>query len=205
MTPVFSWLYPFAGRSAGVTPTRRAGLRPFICAWRVTGRLGYSLEAAKKPLLSLRGSNNETGVSWRKIKGEYVAGGISQRALAEKYGVPFGTLQKRSRKEKWTEKRRKAEEKAVEKVSQKTAEIVADNATLCEQIKTKLLKKLSDMVDSFPTGGAQEIKYKTKTCETVYRMKDLAAVYAALEDKTAHGQSADIEDLAPLAELLRDE
>ena len=37
---------------------------------------------------------NETGVNWRKIKAEYIAGGISQRALSEKYGVPFGTLQK---------------------------------------------------------------------------------------------------------------
>jgi hypothetical protein len=36
-------------------------------------------------------------------------------------------------------------------------------------------------------------------------MRDIAAVYAALEDKTAKGQAADIEDLSPLAELLRDE
>ena len=40
--------------------------------------------------------------------------------------------------------------------------------------------------------------------EIIYRMKDIAAVYAALEGKTAKGQSADIEDLAPLAELLKD-
>jgi hypothetical protein len=38
----------------------------------------------------------------------------------------------------------------------------------------------------------------------IYRMKDLAAVYSALEEKT-YKASVDIEDLSPLAELLRDE
>ena len=148
--------------------------------------------------------SHETGVSWRKIKAEYIAGGISQRALAEKYGVPFGTLQRRTRKEKWTAKRKAAEEKAVEKVSQKTAEAVADNAVMLQNIKTKLLKKLSDMVDAYPDANAAEIKHRTKTTEIVYRMRDIAAVYAALEDKTFKA-NIDIEDLSPLTELLRDE
>jgi len=143
-------------------------------------------------------------VNWRKIKAEYIAGGISQRALAEKYGVPFGTLQRRTRKEQWTKKRRDAEEKAIEKVSQKTAEKVADNATLLQDIKTKLLQKLSDMVDAYPDANAAEIKHKTKSTEIIYRMRDIAAVYAALEDKSAR-VSIDLEDLSPLGELLRDE
>ena len=138
------------------------------------------------------------------IKAEYIAGGISQRALAEKHGVPFGTLSKRARKEKWNAKRKKADEKAVEKVAQKTAEIVADNATLCEQIKTKLLQKLDRMVDQFPE-GIQELHQKDHGVEVIYRMKDIAAVYASLSDKVPKGQSADIEDLSPLAELLKEE
>ena len=143
-------------------------------------------------------------MSWRKIKAEYIAGGISQRALSEKYGIPFGTLQRRTRKEQWTKKRREAEEKAMEKVSQKKAEEVADNALLLEKIKTKLLKKLDSMVDRFPDSGAQEIKRKGNGEETIYRMRDIAAVYAALEDKTVRA-NVDIEDLSPLVELLRDD
>ena len=143
-------------------------------------------------------------MSWRKIKAEYIAGGISQQALSKKYGVPFGTLQKRARVEKWTAKRRKAEEKAVEKVSEKTAEIVADNAALCEQIKTKLLKKLSVMVDAYPSTAATEVKTKTETAELIYRMRDIASLYEALTDKTQTKGQVDIEDLAPLVELLRD-
>ena len=144
-------------------------------------------------------------MSWRKIKAEYLAGGISQRALAEKYGISWGTFQKRTRKEKWTAARKKAEEKEVEKVCQKTAEAVADNAVLLEQIKTGILQKLAQMVEAYPDARAAEVKHRTKNTEIIYRMKDIAAVYAALEGKTAKGQSADIEDLAPIGELLRDE
>lgn len=143
-------------------------------------------------------------VSWRKIKAEYIAGGISQRKIAEKYGVPFGTLQKRARVEKWNIKRQRAEDRMVEKVTQKTAEKVADNATMLQDIKAKLLRKLSDMVDAYPDANAAEIKHRTKSTEIVYRMRDIAAVYAALEDKTLKA-SIDIEDLSPLGELLRDE
>ena len=143
-------------------------------------------------------------MNWRKIKAEYIAGGISQRALAEKYGVPFGTLQRRTRKEQWTVKRKAAEEKAIEKVSQKKAEEVADNAVTLERIKQKLLGKLEGMIDAYPDRNVAEMRKKENGALLIYRMKDIAAVYAALEDKTIKA-SVDIEDLSPLTELLRDD
>ena len=143
-------------------------------------------------------------MNWRRIKAEYIAGGISQRKLAEKYGVNRNLLMRIAQREKWKAKRDKAEAKALERVEQKTAEIVADNATLCEQIKTKLLQKLDRMVDQFPE-GIQELHKRDKGIEIIYRMKDIAAVYQSLSDKLPKGQSADIEDLSPLTELLRDE
>ena len=112
-------------------------------------------------------------------------------------------MRTRANKEKWNTKRLEAEKKAMQKTEQKTAESVADNAVLLEQIKSGLLKRLKGMVDAYPETQAAEIKYKTKSTEIIYRMKDIAAVYAALEDKTAKGQSADIEDLTPLSELLK--
>lgn len=147
-------------------------------------------------------------MNWRKIKAEYIAGGISQRALAEKYGVPFGTLQRRTRKEQWTAKRKAAEDKAIEKVSQKTAETVADNAVLLQNIKTKLLKRLDRMIEEYPEESLAEFKERKGNgrnyTEKIYRMRDIAAVYAALEEKTIKA-NVDIEDLSPLTELLRDE
>ena len=144
-------------------------------------------------------------MNWRKIKAEYIAGGVSQRELAEKYGIAWGTFSKRTRKEKWTAARKRAEEKAVENVSQKTAEIVADNAVLIERIKTGLLQRLVSMVEEYPDKNAAEIKKKEGGALLIYRMKDIAAVLSVLEDKSEKGQAADIEDLSPLTELLRDE
>ena len=143
-------------------------------------------------------------MSWRKIKAEYIAGGISQRALAEKYGIAWGTFSKRTRKEKWTAARKRAEQKEVERVSQKTAEEVADNAVTLQRIKAKLLSKVESMIDNFPNTNAGEMRERIGNTDYIYRLKDLAAVYASLEEKTFKA-SVDIEDLSPLTELLRDD
>ena len=126
------------------------------------------------------------------------------RKLAEKYNVPFGTLQRRALKEHWGDKRRNADDKAIEETTQKTAEAVAENAVLLERAKTGLLKLAVDMIEAYP-GKAAEIKKKQGGAFLTYRMKDIAAVLSVLEDKAQKGQTADIEDLAPLAELLRDD
>lgn len=144
-------------------------------------------------------------MSWRKLKAEYIAGGISQRKLAEKYGIPFGTLQKQARLKKWNDARKRAEAKAVEKATQKAAEAVADNAVLIERVKQGLLKRLVEMVEAYPDNNAAEIKKKKDGAYLTYRMKDIAAILTVLEDKQAKGQAADIEDLSPLGELLRSE
>ena len=142
-------------------------------------------------------------MNWRKIKAEYIAGGISQRALAEKYGVPWGTLRVRANKEKWNSKRKGAEKKAMQKVEQKTAEIVSDNAVLLERAKTGLLRLAVAMIEEYPDVKAAEIKKKQGGALLTYRMKDIAAVLTVLEDKTQKGQTMDTEDLSPLAELLK--
>ena len=143
-------------------------------------------------------------MNWRKIKAEYIAGGISQRALAEKYGISQATVERRAKKEQWTAKRKAAEGKAIEKVSEKKAEVVADNAVVLERIKGKLLNRLEQMVDAYPDSKAAEIRLNGDGITTTYRMRDLAAVYAALEDKTIKA-NVDIEDLSPLAALLKDD
>lgn len=147
---------------------------------------------------------HETGVNWRKIKAEYIAGGISQRKLAEKHGVPVGTLRKRAFAEKWNSKRKVTEAKAEQKVSQKTAEAIADNAVLLERAKTGLLRRVVDMIENYPATSAAEVKTKQNGALLKYSMKDIAAVLSVLEDKTVKA-SVDIEDLSPLTELLRDE
>ena len=143
-------------------------------------------------------------VSWRKIKAEYIAGGISQRKLAEKYGVNRNLLMRRAQKERWNDKRKSAEAKAMEKVEQKTAEAIADNAVLLERAKTGLLRRVVDMIDNYPKTAAAEVKTKQNGAILKYSLKDIAAVLAVVEEKTDKGKGTDIEDLSPLAELLRE-
>ena len=150
-------------------------------------------------------NKHETGVNWRKIKAEYISGKESQRALAEKYGVSRSTLIRRANKEHWTQKRRETETEAERKVQQKTAEIVSDNAVLIEQAKTALLRRVVGMIEKYPDTGAQEVKTKRNGSILKYSLKDIAAVLAVIEAKSEKGKATDIEDLAPLAELLRDE
>ena len=109
-----------------------------------------------------------------------------------------------AQREKWKDKRDNAEAKALEKVEQKTAEETADNAVTLQRIKGKLLARLERMVDGFPDTPAGEMRERVGTTDYIYRMKDIAATYAALEDKTIKA-SVDIEDLTPLTELLRDD
>ena len=112
---------------------------------------------------------------------------------------------RRANKEKWTEKRAAAEAKAIEKVEQKAADTIADNAILIEQAKTALLRRVVGMIDKYPDTGAQEVKTKRNGAILKYSLKDIAAVLAVIEDKTEKGKATDIEDLSPLAELLRNE
>ena len=109
-----------------------------------------------------------------------------------------------AQRDKWTDLRAQADAKALEKVAQKNAEEVADNAVTLQRIKAKLLSKVESMIDNFPNTNAGEMRERVGNTDYIYRLKDLAAVYASLEDKSIKA-SVDIEDLSPLAELLRDE
>lgn len=146
----------------------------------------------------------KTNPDWNRIKAEYVAGGISQRDLADKYGIPFGTMQKRACKGKWTEERTRAGEKVVEKVIQKTAKKTVDNATLAADIKHKGLLLLDRLFDEFETVTATEHRdYKGRNLTDIKRLRDLTAAYKDLTDDMQTAAGIDVEDLSPLVELLR--
>lgn len=81
-------------------------------------------------------------MSWKRIKAEYVAGGISLQKLAEKYDVSFSTIQKKSMEEKWgnlrKKNRRKVEEKIIESVSSKEAKKAVDLFDIADLLADKV-------------------------------------------------------------------
>ena len=185
----------------GTTPSRCGVASHYVRGYGSRGVWSYSHDG-----VNVRGVQNEqAGVNWRKIKAEYISGRESQRALAEKYGVSRSTLIRRANKEHWTQKRKAADTESEKKVQEKTAEIISDNAVLLERAKTGLLRRVVEMIENYPATSAAEVKTKQNGAILKYSIKDIAAVLSVLEDKSAKGQNADIEDLSPLTELLRDE
>ena len=64
-------------------------------------------------------------MDWDAIKQEYISTNISQRELAEKYGVSVSSLGKKCASEGWSglrkKFRKKVEKKTMEKISRKKA------------------------------------------------------------------------------------
>jgi hypothetical protein len=97
-------------------------------------------------------------VDWKRIKAEYIAGGVSLRRLSEKYGVSFSTIQKKSMEEKWTvlrkKGRRKTEEKLVEAVSEKNAKIDDRYFRLVD----KLMQRAEETIENTPVWSINGLK-----------------------------------------------
>ena len=132
-------------------------------------------------------------MDWRKIKADYIAGGTSLRKLAEKYGVSFSTIQKKSMEEKWGElrkrNRRKVEEKIIDSVSSKEAE----KAVNIIDVADKLLGKISELMDAIPL-DTQSMKHLTSA------LKDLKEIKGFKSDADMREQEARIRNLQRQAE-----
>lgn len=66
--------------------------------------------------------------NWIAIRAEYEAGGISQRALAEKCNVPYPTLRDRAKRESWAEAKEETRSKIIAETSQKIVDTLSTEA-----------------------------------------------------------------------------
>lgn len=134
---------------------------------------------------------NIATVDYSKLKKEYLRSDISQRDLAQKYDVSYGTLRKVAAKEQWTELRNKARTKADEKFIDAISDKEAQEAVDIVSVADKLLGKISKMLE-----------------EGVYNTQNIKNLTSALKDlKEIKGfkSEADIrEQEARIAKLLKD-
>lgn len=84
---------------------------------------------------------------WQKIKTEYITTNTSYRKLAEKYGVSYPTIAKRSKEENWAEQRKQFANKTLTKTIDEISDKAADKMSRIEGITDKLLIKLEKAVD----------------------------------------------------------
>ena len=143
---------------------------------------GGHARSFQKGLIAIRKDNNKPKrVDWNKIRAEYIKGGISQRKLAAKHGVSMNTLIKKANVEKWSSQRDETYNKVTTRVQQKTANVVADNATLAAEIKRKLLARINNLIDSIPEELAStELQQYEKGKKRVFKLKDLTSMYKDL-------------------------
>lgn len=94
--------------------------------------------------------------------------------------------------------------KSIAKAEQKIADAVSENATIAQDLKTALLKRLQRIEEKFPA-DATEVRTKDGGVIAIYRIKDLTAAYRDLTGDILKVSAQDTEDLSPLVELLRDE
>lgn len=125
-------------------------------------------------------------MDWKKIKKEYIAGGISYRKLAEKYEVSFSTLEKTARREGWRELKRQADEKtatkAVEAVSSRNA-------------------RLDEAVDLALEAACKYLKAPGQL--RAVDLKDVTTALKNLRDLKGIKSEADIEEQRARIEALR--
>lgn len=112
-------------------------------------------------------------MDWKKIKAEYIAGGISYRKLAERYGVPFSTLKEHARREKWTELREKARHKADTNFANLMGEKQANRNAKIDDVADKLLDKIIGLLDALEVVDSQSIKQCTSALKDIKDIKGI--------------------------------
>lgn len=79
---------------------------------------------------------------WVAIKTEYVTGDISQRKLAEKYGVSLRAVANHAKAEEWAQQRKQHCDNVAMQVQQKSAEKISDAESEIAAIKARARLKI---------------------------------------------------------------
>ena len=140
-------------------------------------------------------SEGREAINWDAMRAEYVAGGVSQQALAEKYGVPYSTLSRHAAAEKWAQARKAGREGMSDAGEDGNSQIAA-------RLRRKLLMRIERVADEIPDGAVTEIKSQDDGKVLLFKLRDLTAAYKDMAGDILKGDDADVEDLSPLEELL---
>jgi transposase-like protein len=132
-------------------------------------------------------------VDWQRIKAEYIAGGISYRKLAEKYGVSFNTLKTHAVEEQWYKLRQQKDKKTTTKIVESLSDKDAEKAVDIIDVADKLLGKISKIMDEIPL-DTQSMKHLTSA------LKDLKEIKGFKSDADMREQEARIRNLEKQAE-----
>ena len=123
---------------------------------------------------------------WNQIRREYVTTGASYRDLAKKYGVSVGMIAKKSKSEKWIEKREQYVYKVDTKVEQKAQDIKIDQTARLYEATNKLLDKVFQLLDLEDALAPRDLKSLSSTLTDIklLRAKDDTEIAVAENEIT---------------------
>ncbi len=152
---------------------------------------------------------NIASVDYSKLKKEYLRSDISQRDLAKKYHVSYGTLRKVAAKEQWTELRNKARTKADAKFIDAISDKEAQKAVDIVSVADKLLGKISEMLEE-GVYNTQNIKNLTSALKDLKEIKgfkseaDMREQEARIAKLQREAQGDDAKDTTVIVQFEED-
>lgn len=130
---------------------------------------------------------------YAKMRKEYIKGGISYQKLADKYGVPFGTVRRIAKEERWGRQRAEVKHKSMQKSVEAIAAQTADVDSSIHNAAMALLDAFNDSVQ-----GAGGLNAK--------QLRDYGAALKSIQDVLTNGPSAlDIKEQEARIDKLRRE
>jgi len=98
---------------------------------------------------------------WNKIRAEWLKGGITQKQLAEKYGVSVKTISNRAYKEGWKNQKGKIREKVEEQTRDRVVRARVNHLDKLIQANEMLLDGLLEMAEQIKAQPAMNLFDKT--------------------------------------------
>lgn len=125
---------------------------------------------------------------WDAIRAEYIAGGVSYKDLAAKYGVSYTQITQHGRDEKWAADREKVRKKATNQatniVAKQQARSLANIMLAADKLADRLAANI-DILDSARDTSdiAKALKYTIDTIHQVYGIQTPAQLHRQKMDE----------------------
>ena len=133
---------------------------------------------------------------WNKIKTEYISENTSYRKLAEKHGISYQAICRRSKAERWGEQREQHMNKTITKALDKISDKKADRAARLNSVAELLLEKVEWLL-----AGDDKIALDTQGMKHISGvLKDIKEIQMIKSDADLREQEARIKKLQKEAE-----
>ena len=133
---------------------------------------------------------------WQKIKTEYITTETSYRKLAEKHGISYQAICRRSKAERWGEQREQHMNKTVTKTINRISEKQVDRAAKLISVADQLLDKVQNIIEI----GSEHLVAPQNLRHLSGVLKDIKDIQMIRSDADMREQEARIKKLQKEAE-----